>query len=327
MTLTSLSRRALLAGTVAGLVIGRPAAADDALRSVTLRVADYKAGDTLLLKAAGLDNTPYQMKVSNFPSGNLILEAINAGAIDVGSMSETPPAFGAAGSARFRLVAVIRDDVNWQVVLVPKGSGIASVVDLKGKRVGFVRATTTHYYLARMLERVGLGFGDIQPVALGVPEGQAAFDRGSIDAWAIYGYSVPLALRDGARVLITANGYLSGNYLYAASPDALNDPARSAAIGDFLNRIRKAYLWRQANLDAWAALHSAAIQVPAALDVEILTHVSAPRTLLPVSDAAIASAQDVADTFHRIGVLPALPDMRPLFDRRYDDLLSTTMYR
>jgi sulfonate transport system substrate-binding protein len=321
-----LSRRHFgqLAAAGAALIGFAPSAdaADTSLSRVTLRMADYKAQDALLLKTAKLDDMPYRLSVSEFPSGQAILEAINAGAVDLGSMSETPPAFGAAAQADFRIVGVVHDDVNWQVVLVPKGSALRTVADLRGKRVGYVRATTTQYYLARMLARAGLSFTDIQATPLGVSEGQAAFDRGSLDAWAIYGYSVPLAIRDGARVLVTANGYLSGNYLYAASPAALTDPGRSAAMADFFVRMRRAYAWRAANIGAWAAVHSAAIRVPVEIDIDMLTHASAPRDLRPITDSDVVSAQDVADLFGSLGVLPRRVDMAAHFDRRFNAVLA-----
>lgn len=291
-------------------------------RDTTLRIADYKAQDQLSLSAAGVPDAAYKSVFSEFASGNLIVEAINADSIDVGLSSEIPPAFGVAAGARLAVVAVAKDDVNWQVVLTPPGSPIRSVADLKGKRVGYVRATTTQYYLARMLGEVGLRFADIQPVALTPSEGQAAFEQGSLDAWAIYGYSVPLAIKKGARVLITSNGYLSGNYLYLAAPGALADPGKSAALADYFLRLRRAFAWRAANLEKWAAIRSAAIGVPVELDLEILRNSSRLRDLAPITDADVASAQNVADTFHQLGVLPRRIDMAPVFDRRFADALS-----
>jgi len=306
----------------AALVRSREAAAEADFGGVGLRLADYKGADTLLLKAAGLERTPYKLSVAEFASGNLIVEAINADAIDVGSMSEIPPVFGAAGGARLAIVSVIKDDVNWQVVLVPKDSKIASVAELKGKRVGYLRATTTHYYLAKMLARAGLSFADIVPVSLAPSDGHSAFMQGSLDAWAIYGYNVPFSIKEGARVLVTANGYLSGNYLYAANPAALADPRRTAAIADLLLRLRRAYAWREANLEQWADIHAAAISVPRAVDYEVLTKASRRRDLYPITDADVASAQNVADTFRELGALPKPVDVAPLFDRRFSDVLG-----
>ncbi|QCI63864.1 ABC transporter substrate-binding protein [Phreatobacter stygius] len=333
----SLDRRHVLglaaSGLAASALAGLGTAADAQatatpavdLTGVTLRLADYKGGDSLVLKAAGRDRTPYRIALAEFASGNLIVEAINAGAIDLGSMSETPPVFGAAAGARISVVAVIKDDVNWQVVLVPKGSSIQSVAELKGKRVGYVRATTTHYYLAKMLAKVGLSFSDITPVALTPAEGQSAFVQGSLDAWAIYGYNVPFAINDGARVLITSSGYLSGNSLYAANPATLQDARHTAAIADLFHRLRQAYVWREANLERWAEIRSRAIGVPTAVDYEILTKASRRRDLFPVTDADIASAQNVADVFRDLKVLPRPIDVAPLFDRRFNDGLARAL--
>ncbi len=325
----AINRRGLLRGTAVGVAAlaaaGLPAplrAASGPTPGTLLRVADYKALDGLALEASGQLPTPFRSQFAEFASGNLIVEAINAGSIDVGSSSEIPPAFGIAAGARLSIVAVVKDDVNWQVVLVPPGSPIRSVAELKGKRVGYVRATTTQYYLAKMLGEAGLRFTDIEPVSLTPSEGQAAFEQGALDAWAIYGYSVPFAIRKGARVLVTSNGYLSGNYLYLAAPDALADPGKSAAIGEYFLRLRRAFAWRAANLERWAQVHSAAIGVPAEVDLEILRKNSRQRDLAPITDADVASAQNVADTFHQLGVLPKRIDIAPAFDRRFTDILS-----
>ncbi|MFC5354475.1 ABC transporter substrate-binding protein [Azospirillum himalayense] len=324
-----IGRRSLLrgaAGACGALALGGlPApsrAASGPTPETVLRIADYKALDGLALEASGQLPTPFRSQFAEFGSGNLIVEAINAGSIDVGSSSEIPPAFGIAAGARLSIVAVVKDDVNWQVVLVPPDSPIRSVADLKGKRVGYVRTTTTQYYLARMLGEVGLRFTDIQPIALTPAEGQAAFEQGALDAWAIYGYSVPFAIKKGARVLVTSNGYLSGNYLYLASPDALAEPGKAAAIGEYFLRLRRAFAWRAAHLERWAQVHSAAIGVSAEIDLEILRKNSRQRDLAPITDADVASAQNVADTFHELGVLPRRIDIAPAFDRRFNDILS-----
>jgi sulfonate transport system substrate-binding protein len=88
------------------------------------------------------------------------------GALDYGGMSEIPPVFAAASPVQsFRQIAVLHGDVNNQVVLVPRGSSVQDLKDLKGKRVGYVRATTTQYFLVRMLEAAGLTWADITPTA------------------------------------------------------------------------------------------------------------------------------------------------------------------
>ena len=313
----SLQRRTLL-----GTVLAAPAIIG-AGTPVTLRMAQYKAGDALLLRLSGQDQTPYRVDWSEFASGNQMLEAINAGAIDLAYSSEIPPIFGAASDAQVRVVAVIRGDVNEQVVLLPPGSAIGGITELRGKRVGYVRATTTHYYLLRMLASAGLGWSDIQPVNLSPADGAAAFRSGVLDAWAIYGYSVPLAMQAGARVLTTASGILSGNYLNLASPAMLADPNKRAATKDLLARIGRAYAWIDDHHAEFARAQATALNVPEPAVRSLVDNVSQPRRLTAPTDADVASEQLVADTFTRAGVLSRQVDVAPLWDRAFGRELVT----
>ena len=312
-------RRAALLGALAAPFLVRAAAAQS---PVTLRLANYKAGDNLLLRLAGETDAPYRAEWAEFGSGNLMVEAVNAGSLDLAYGSEIPPAFAAASGARIKVVAVIRGDVNEQVVLVPKDSPIRSIADLKGKRVGYVRATTTHYYLNRMLGEAGLSFADIRPVNLTPSDGLAAFRNGALDAWAIYGYSVPVARQEGARVLRNAAGILSGNYLFFAAPAALENPGKRAAIAEHLRRVNRAFHWQDTHIPELAAAQSALLGVPEPVIRSVLEGVSQPRRLTPPDDAAVASHQAVAEEFVRLGLLPAGVNVAPLWDRSFGDTLE-----
>ena len=323
-----LTRRAALIG--AGGLVGLGALAACAPKSpsgdlagVTLRTATYRGNPESYFKQAGVADTPYQLTRSQFASGNLISEAINARALDVGGMSEIPPIFVAQAPGNLvRIVAVLKGDVNNQVVLVPKGSAIKSIGDLKGKRVGYVRATTSHYILLKILQEAGLGWGDIVPSALTPQDGLAAFQRGSLDAWVIYGVVVQQAIRGGATVLTTALGRLSGNYLVAASSEALADPQKKKAIGDYLQRYRSVLAWINADDARWAATRAADTGIPAELYLDEARRRSARPELVAVSDAAIASQQGVADTFAKAGVIPKPVAVAPIWDRGLQSYLS-----
>lgn len=292
----------------------------------TLRVATYKgeADFRLLFKAAGLAPQGYHVAYSEFSGGNLILEALNAGSLDIGGMSEIPPVFAAGNAApRFRQIAVEHGDVNNQVVLVPKGSTVADLAGLKGKRVGYVRATTSQYFLIRMLASAGLTWADITPVPLGVSDGASAFSNGSLDAWAIYGFPIQRAIAiDGARILKTALGFLSGNYLLSANVDTLADPKKVELIQDYLGLLRKAYAWSAQNADQWAAIVADAIAVPKDYVLDSFHRKSSPYSLQPVTAAAIASQQGVADVFAKAGLIPKPVRVAPLWDDRFNTYLS-----
>ena len=317
------SRRTVLGAAAALAACRRPSGAAANLSTVTLRVGTYKGGVQHALKAAGLDDTPYKIAWAEFAGGNLLTEAIEARAVDVGSMSEIPPIFVAGRPSLLRLVAVQKADVNAQVVLVPKDSPIRSPAELKGKRVGYVRATTAQYLLIKLLAEHGLTLADVQGVPLSPSDGLSAFGQGSLDAWVIYGVHGSLArARLGARVLATGLGRLSGNYVQAALSEALADPPRRAAVIDHLLRSQKANAWQSTHPEAWAAVQAQVTGAPAEIFLQQYRERSGPTALAPVDEAAIASQQAVADAFAKVGSLPAHVDVRPLWTQELNSALA-----
>ncbi|NSL19692.1 ABC transporter substrate-binding protein, partial [Tatlockia micdadei] len=83
--------------------------------------------------------------------------------------------------------------------------------DLKGRRVALQKGSSAHYLLVRALDKAGLAWNEIQPVYLAPADARAAFERKSVDAWAIWDpfyAATELAIRP--RVLANGEG-LSGN--------------------------------------------------------------------------------------------------------------------
>jgi sulfonate transport system substrate-binding protein len=321
-----IDRRALMVGAGVGaaslLLFGcRPHVGNSAV----LRASTVGKGESdiaMMSRSAGVSIEDLKVDYSNFQSGQLVIEALNGGSLDFGGFSEIPPVFAAASTTQsFRQIAVTHGDVNNQVILVLKGSRVESLEDLKGKRVGYVRATTSHYFLVQMLQSVGLGWGDITPVAIGVSDGVAAFSSGALDAWAIYGFPIQRALADGARILKTAYGFLSGNYLVAAHVDALADPAKVELIGKYLRLVKRSYGWAAAHRDEWAVIVARDIGVPLVLVQDEFHRASDVYTLRPVTEAAIRSQQQVADVFAEQKLIPRRVDVRPLWDDRFNSIV------
>ncbi len=139
----------------------------------------------------------------------------------------------------------------------------------------------------------------------------------------IYGVIVQQARAAGAQILTTGLGRLSGNYVVAASSEALEDPARRDALGDYLRRYRTVLNWINADDERWAKARSDATGVPIAYYREEAKARSARPALVPVNAAAIASQQQVADVFAEAGVLSRKVDVRPLWDPRLNAIVST----
>lgn len=329
------SRRTWLQGAAATAIgAGLPFAAHAAspapaaspatdLAGLTLRVAVYKGVWRPLLQAAGEANTPYKIDWRELNNGVLHIEALNGDALDVGSGSEIPATFAARQKANVRFIAASHEDLNNQVTLARKDAPIQKIADLKGKRVGYVRATTAHYFLSKQLAEAGLGFDDIQAVNLTPADGLSAFARGDLDAWAIYGYNGQIARTQyGARTIKTGKGYLSGNFPVYANPRAIDDPRRHAAITDYLLRVQRAYAWANRNYLAYAKAQSAETRVPVGDLVELFNGRSDDYALGPVTEAIVRSHQEVADTFQRLGVLDGPANVAPFWDRSFDRALA-----
>ncbi|MGE7957518.1 ABC transporter substrate-binding protein, partial [Pseudomonas sp. NPDC089530] len=301
----------------------RAFAQGDNLADLTLGVATYRGQDSYFVDDAGTANTPYKVEYAEFAGGNLIVEALASGSLDVGSMSEIPPIFSIQSHRQPRLIAVLQGDVNNQVFLIPKDSPVESVGQLRGKRVGYVRSTTSHYFLIKALKEQGLTLNDITAVALTPQDGFSAFQSGQLDAWVIYGVFIQLAkFRSGARVLKTALGYLSGNYLIAARPAALDEPLRRQAIQDYLQRQARTLDWINDNPEPWAAKSAQLLGVDKAVFLDMYHSRSQPSKIVAVNDQAIASQQEVADLFFDAGVLSERLDVSPLWDRSFQLLPS-----
>src|SRR5438874_2076638 len=92
-----------------GGAANRPAGAAPDLSKVTLRVGDQThAGETLLQAAGQLSGTPYHIDWSEFASGTPLMEALGAGAIDLGGVGDTAPIFSQSAGTRAKIVGTNR---------------------------------------------------------------------------------------------------------------------------------------------------------------------------------------------------------------------------
>ena len=140
------------------------------------------------------------MQWVEFQFGPPMLEAMRVNAIDIGAVGDTPPVFAQAAHGDLLYIAAQR--AGGQAILVPPGSTLQTLHDLKGKKVAFGRGSSAHNLTIAALEKGGLTYADIQPIYLGPADAGAAFERGAIDAWTIWDpYYALFETRPGVRVL------------------------------------------------------------------------------------------------------------------------------
>jgi sulfonate transport system substrate-binding protein len=283
------------------------------LSGVTLTVGVFPAdGWDVQLKAAGLDNTPYTVKYVTEDSGDLQLQSIDQGTVDVASSSSIPPIFASqtTNNGNFKVVAASESDTLDQDTIVPKGSSIKTIAQLKGQKVGYVPNTTAEYFLLKQLQSAGLNFSDITPVQLTTSDGISALLGGSIAAFADYGTTVIAAeaqgatvLANGGPILAAQTGGLVGGV--ETSPADLANSAKAAAIADYISRVNAAYHWAHLNPTAWSKIVATATNQTEASAYSQFEQgeKQKPETIGPINNASIAAEQAIADTLLKGGIL------------------------
>ncbi|WP_329079528.1 MULTISPECIES: ABC transporter substrate-binding protein [unclassified Streptosporangium] len=293
------------------------------LSQVTLRVGDQKGtGLQALLTAAGqLDDVKYKVTWSQFTSGPPILEAINAGSLDFGAVGNAPPVFAAAAGAKISIVAVAEKGVGGQAVVVPADSPIKTPADLRGKRVAVAKGSSANFHLLAVLKKEGLGFGDIQPQYLQPPDALAALSSGKIDAWAIWDpYTAQAESQTKARILVDGEGYANGFEFQIAGKDSLADPARAAALGDWVSRIRKAHRWANDHQDEWTKVYSELTGLDPGIVGTAIKRSSFKD--LKLAGDVVEREQLVADAFSEAKLIPVPVKFADVVDTRFDATLE-----
>ena len=218
-----------LAGlTAPALCLSLPALASER----ELRIGVQKYGSLILLKERGLLEKRlaplgWTIAWTEFPGGPQLLEALNVGAIDFGTTGEAPPIFAQAAGAPLVYVGYEPPAPRGEAILVPVDSPIKGVADLKGRKVAFNKGSNVQYLVVRALEAARLVYGDIEPVYLPPADARAAFERGAVDAWAIWDPFLAAAqAATGARALTDGTGLVQNHQFYlAAQPFAAAQPA------------------------------------------------------------------------------------------------------
>jgi sulfonate transport system substrate-binding protein len=131
---------------------------------------------------------------------NKALEFLNAGSIDFGSSAGSAALVARINGNPIKSIYVYSRP-EWTALVTAKDSKIATVADLKGKRVAVTRGTDPHIFLVRALLGEGLTEKDISPVLLQHADGKTALIRGDVDAWAGLDPMMAQAeIEDGARL-------------------------------------------------------------------------------------------------------------------------------
>lgn len=301
-----LDRRALLAALAALPLAPALAPGARAAEPGVLRIGYQKNGILVVAKQQKiiekrLEPLGYAVRWVEFSFGPPLLEALSLDGIDLGQTGDAPPIFAQAARSNLVYAAAQEAGGSGAGILLPKGSEIRSLAELKGKRVAFAKASSSHNLTIAALEKAGLSYADIEPVTLAPADAAAAFARGSIDAWTIWDPYFSIAEQgEGVRVLVRATDVTpQNNFFLASRPFAESRAPVLTAVIDALGEVAA---WCTQNRGAVADLLSQGTGVPLAA-----TRRAVDRTdyvIGPMTDRVAAEQQRVADRFHALKLIP-----------------------
>jgi sulfonate transport system substrate-binding protein len=274
------------------------------------------------LADAGKD-TPYEVEFADFSGGAAVIEALRSGAADIGSIGEAPVPIavdsGVTDIVTIGLQANPGTSGGYYLVAKPD-SGIERIEDLRGKRVAYPPGSGRHMVTAALLKQHGLDLQrDVQPVELAGAEVVPTFAAGAVEAAIVLGnqyYQLgePPILGDG-------KGINTGIQSLIVRRDTLQDPAKVAAIGDYLGRAIAANNWKDTHAEDWINAYYVEQQGITFEQGKKLYEEDGIASYYPIDDDSTALFQTVADGLVDTGTTKTRVDIAPYVDGRYNDIV------
>lgn len=277
-----------------------------------LRIGYQKGGGLLaVLKAQGtleqaLGAKGYQVTWREFQAGPQLLEALNAGSVDVGYTGSPPPIFAQAAGIDLVYLGAEPASEAVEAIVVPNGSSIHAVGELKGKKVAVQKGSSANFLLVAALNKAGLTLKDIQPVYLAPADARAAFANGSVDAWSIWDpYLAAIQQSQPVRVLADYKGLLHANSFYEGSRRYAE--AHPQVIQLLLAELAKAGAWANSHKPEVSRILAQQIGLPE--PVIATWQARAGYGVTALTPEIIATQQKTADIFYDQGLIPRKVDV------------------
>lgn len=293
-----------------------------------LKVAQQFYAEQLPIKLSGTTAIPSTLSIdwSNFTGGPQIVQALEDNAIDLGILGDVPVAYTQAAHKGVVAVAAFRNSGQTYGVVTAPGEKITGLAGLKGKKVAYTQATAPQGYLLQALKSVGLSKNNVELADIASQaDTTAALTSHSIDAASLPEPIITeyLSKNPTAREIAkssTAN--TSGLTYFVTTEKALKDPAKVAAIGDFLKAMVAGYKWENAHAATWVQQYYVGQQqLTAALGRKVY-NLTGPTSFPPIGPSVIGAQQKVINALAANGFLPTGLQASGEFDDRFNDIIQ-----
>ena len=275
------------------------------------------------LSGAGKD-APYSISFANFNGGPAVLEALVAGAADIGYIGEAPLPIAVANNVK-DLVAVgifANPGSNGNIYLVAQpDSGIKTVADLKGRSVAYPPGTGRHMVLSGILHQDHLSLGtDVKGIPLAGTEVAPTFSAKAVDSAIVLGNQY---FRLGKPPLIAdGSGHNWGLNVLLVRQSLLDDKAKSAAVADFLRRAIYFNNWVIAHPDDWINATYVKQQGLTFDEGKWLYDKSGVGYFYPIDGEMAGIFQGISDGLYATGALKTPVAIAPYLDGRFNEIVA-----
>ncbi|NEU30336.1 aliphatic sulfonate ABC transporter substrate-binding protein [bacterium LRH843] len=269
----------------------------------------YQKGNTInILKESGfleeaLEPEGYTIEWREFVHGNALIEGLSTGNIDFGHAADGGGIFATAGNKPIVYVGADLPNPEGVGVLVHKDSGINSIEDLKGKKLGALKGGNHHYLAVLAIRDAGLKDEDIEWTYLqDASQMRTAFETKKIDALATYDPFFASTEIDLDTVNLTEGkdyGYPNRTFYFAEEDFYEQNPELVATILEATDRSDQ---WANENKPEVVKLVSAMLGI----DEEVIARATERREygVDLINEDIIAAQQKQADVFYELGLIP-----------------------
>ena len=152
-------------------------------KTVTFAHQDMLVPLRLVMESGEVEKaTGYKINWRMFSGGGDVIRAMASGDVQMGEVGSSPLTAAASQGQDIKAFWVSADIADAAALVVRNGSGVNSLKDLKGKRVGVPFVSTAHYQLMAALKHDGVAGKELNVMNMRPPEIAAAWERGDIDA-------------------------------------------------------------------------------------------------------------------------------------------------
>lgn len=279
----TLSRRNVIQGLATlGIVpvLGittRGTAAQEQPATVRLDYAYYNPSGLVLRRQGWLEEALQEQGIGVewvlSAGSNKANEYLRSEAIDFGSTAGAAALLARANGSPIKTVYIFSKP-EWTALVVPADSPIASVADLKGKKIAATKGTDPYFFLLRSLNEAGLSGADVEVVNLQHADGRTALERGEVDAWAgLDPHMAASEIEAGSKLLYRNIDFNTYGFLNANEQFITQYPELTAKV---LEQYERARHWILDNPDEAAQILAEEAKIP----IEVAKRELVERTVL-----------------------------------------------